>query len=216
MKYQFDSKLQLLYTNILDHDAPSFNRHHIFEDIKAILKKNASPMEIISLIYSFDQYEKCLRRLIQDPITLTEPYVKAATEEFDKMSDNVKESASILYYPMVAYYHYVNSDFEKALQYIKTAISYGDRFLESNPVVRAEFYMEQTINIFRIHVKSKDHEKSVEVATQLIDYITVDYSDIMPVPFNDIVQHNEALADSWRKYVYQIISKKNLNQTLAA
>ncbi|MGB5927468.1 MAG: hypothetical protein WBH03_04805 [Cyclobacteriaceae bacterium] len=167
---------------------------------------------MVDITYSFTLYEKCLAHLRNGQMHLGEYWTHKAIKEFEELPDTVSLSLSILYYPMLAYYHYVNGDPAEALRLLECEREAGYELFKDNRVLKTEFMAEQTINKLRIYCQTGDIDEAMGLVDDLLTYFQYGENRLFEMSFRELTDHDKAAAITWRNFVIDVILNKFMRE----
>ncbi len=187
-----------------------FNRQHIFEDVKTVIKNQLRSSDIMDMNYHFNVYEKCLKFSRQKDFELAEYWIKQITQSFSELDTHVQEPLKLLYYPMIGFYHYAQKDHQNALDYLTRVIHTVNEFLQDFSELHAEFTLEQTVNIYRIHYATNNLADTLNYGGAILQF-AINGTETQGVVEGDISSlklNDPEIVKSWISYITNSILAK--------
>ncbi|WP_134388514.1 hypothetical protein [Flavobacterium psychrophilum] len=187
-----------------------FSREHIFYDIKNIIKKSLSENQLIDIYYHFSLYEKCLNLSRNNQLNLSNYWVDYATKLYSELPNSLKEPLGLLYYPMIAYNHYVKKEYDLALSFLKMELIIIENYIKDE-ALKLEFKLEQLANIYRIAFAKNDIQEIESYGSNILSFIILNQtsSDFFTEnnKFSLLDKNNKTM---WIDYMINIIISKTV------
>ncbi len=187
----------------------SFDRGHIFTDIKAILRDKCSVEEMMDLTYMFTVYEKSLSYDRRGSLHLAAHWIEQGETMYKDMSASIQGTLDILYHPMKAYHLYVTDDAQGALEHLGAINAICADVLKDEPVLRLEMLMEQAINNYRVYYTISDEENCLKWAHAILELSVngVNTKGVLEGDY-DLVRENIENAKTWTRYISNALIAK--------
>lgn len=194
-------------TNIQD-----YNRQHIFDDIKSMIRNKLMPSDVMDLNYHFYIYEKCLEFSREKAFGLAEYWIHHINESYIDLEGYVKKPLRLLYLPMIAFYHYAKKDYLKALNYLLEERVCIDSFFESHDELSIEFNLEQVVNIFRVYYSMNDLSSTLKYSRAILLFSTLGTSQegIVEGDMQVLKENDPQNAINWIRYITNSVLAKPL------
>lgn len=149
----------------------TFDKNHIFFDILKHLSKGIDTGEKIAMFYHFNYYQKALDEARNDNINMSKFWIDYVDQMDTKFSPKVKKGMDSLYYPMIAYYHFVDKKHDQAISDLKTSIMLLTEMEQAGIEVMLWAKTEQILNIGRTQLTHKDYPEMAKTISNLILFL---------------------------------------------
>jgi hypothetical protein len=188
-----------------------YNRNHIFYDVKNMIKNQLTENQLIDVYYHFSLYEKCLKYSQERNFSLADYWVNNAKKLYADLSDNLKEPLGLMYYPMIAYYHFIREEHDSATDFLKKELFLIDNFIKDD-ALKIEFKLEQLINLYRLSFSMGNRKNILKYGTIILSYVLLNDSTndfFKQKPFHLLDKKNREM---WIDYVVNALLIKPLKQ----
>lgn len=181
------------------------NGSHVFLDLLKHFDDKLTTNEYMSLYYAHYLNEQCLsfcrKREQRSAALILEDILQIDKEQFPEFAWNGAMSA---YNACLAYYDYVNEDYEQAANNLKSAMYHSRQQEAYMPYVHSLY--ELNLNLLRVYIKMKDEPKVVSKLTELLLSLFLDINETDELHEN-LANLTPAEKEDWIHYI--------LNQVLA-
>ena len=89
---------------------------------------------------------------------------------YNQLSDELKKSMNVIYYPAIAYYDLKKQDYENAINNLNNSIVYIEK-LENLDVNFVFAKIEQTINKYKVNVKNKNLIEANKIGLSISNFL---------------------------------------------
>lgn len=143
---------------------------HIFQTILDLHKENISTddkLDMINLYYHIETYlQNCRTNNMHFSNYLNDKVVLS----YNQLSDELKNSMNIIYYPAIAYYDLKKENYISSINNLNKSIFFIEK-LENLNVNFVFAKIEQTINKYKVNVKTKNLIEANKIGLSISDFL---------------------------------------------
>ncbi|AKD04288.1 hypothetical protein POKO110462_13355 [Pontibacter korlensis] len=187
-----------------------YNRNHIFEDIKGVIRGQLSTTELMDINYHFNVYEKCLALSREGALELAAYWINLVDTMNAELSEAIRQPLQVLYHPMVAYFHYARKDYKKALASLGEEKRVAESFFREHEDLKMEYAMEQTVNFYRVFFAMQEPQELIRYGRAILLFATngVETHGILEGNFQFLKDQHLQNAINWVNYTSDAVFSK--------
>jgi tetratricopeptide (TPR) repeat protein len=147
-----------------------FKPMHIFQTILDLHKEKIvidDKLDMLNLYYTIETFlQNCRTNNMHFSNYLYDKVILS----YNQLSDELKNSMNVIYYPAIAYYYYKKQDYNNAINNLNNSIAFIEK-LENLDVNFVFAKIEQTINKYKVNVKINNRIEANKIGLSISDFL---------------------------------------------